>query len=295
MIDTRKSIKSDIEGVSTIGEFIVVQGEIAANNMRRIRDAVVKRRDFIAELSSLYNEVKRNYEKEIKMLLNISKHNKKPASDLLQKNSKTAAVLLSTNTALYGDIVKNTYTLFNDYLKDHAVDPIIIGRMGKQLFIRDHSGADFKYFDYPDKLTESSFLKPIILEIIQYEKAVIFHSKFKTLMTQTPNAFIISEIEDANADHKKDRKYFFEPSLEKVISFFEKEIFGAIFEQTVQESNLSKFASRMVTLDAASENIKRKLGDLIMREKFLSHQLMNKSQLNAMVRVSRWKNTHRSK
>ena len=36
-------------------------------------------------------------------------------------------------------------------------------------------------------------------------------------------------------------KYFFEPSLEKVISFFEKEIIAAIFEQEVYESLLAKF------------------------------------------------------
>jgi len=284
MIDSRSSIKSEIESMNSIGDFIVANEEIAANSMRRIRNAVVNKRDFISELTSLYNEVKANYKSQLDLILT---KRKKKSSVTLRKNG-TACVLLSSNATLYGEVVNNAYRLFSSYFNKNGGDVILVGKIGRSRFERDYPGRAYKYFDYPDNAVESPLIKPIVLSVIQYDNVVIFHSKFQSLLKHTPTAFVLSETEIEQNSSQQHRKYLFEPSLDRVIDFFEKEIFGSIVEQTMSESHLSKFASRMVTLDAASENIKRKISDFVKKERQLVHREMNKRQVNSVSRFAKY-------
>lgn len=283
-----KGTANDIEAMKSMKDFISVYEEIAANNMRRIRDAVVKRRDFLLDLTNLYNEIKRSYKKEVELVMS-KKKNSASQFNLLKKNDKTVCVFFSTNASFYGDIVRSTYALFKEHIEREKSDAVIVGRVGKRLFEQDKPGEAYKYFDFPDTSMDMSLLKPIILHITGYEKIIIFHPKFQTLVKQTPTAFVISESKIDSSGESAQNKYIFEPSLESIIEYFEKEIFSSIFEQTMHESQLSKFASRMVTLDAATDNIKKRLSDVEFKQRLLQHQTRNKQQLNSMARLVLWR------
>ncbi len=289
MSDSQKTVGIDIEAMLSMKEFIISHEEIAASSMRRIRDAVVNRRDFLAELIQLYNEVKKSYKQEIKGSHNTKGLGGQAKLSVLKKINKTVCVLLSTNTSLYGDIVRNTYDLFNDYQKKENGDSVIVGKVGRRVFEADKPGVKFTYFDFPDTTMDNTLLKAIALHIIQYEKVVIFHSKFQSLVRQVPTAFVISESKIDETASSTDIKYIFEPSMEKIMEYFEKEIFSSIFEQTMHESQLSKFASRMVTLDQATDSIKSRLSELNLKERLLHHQIINKQQLNSITRLVMWK------
>lgn len=288
MSNTKKAIRGDITAMKFIKEFVIANEEIAAINMRKIRNAVVNRRDFVAELTQLYNEVKLNYKKELERLLSGRRGNKSSLINLIRKNDKTALVLLSTNTSLFGDIVKNTYVLFKEYFEREKCDAVIVGRTGKSIFTADKPGVPFSYFDFPDTYLDNKLLKAIVMDIIQYQKVIIFHSKFQTLLSQTPTAFTISEIQQDRPNSAPQLKYIFEPSLEKIIEFFEKEIFSTIFEQVMHESHLSKFASRMVTLDKTTLNINKGLTGLYKKQRILQHEMSNKQQVNMVARMIMW-------
>jgi F0F1-type ATP synthase gamma subunit len=83
-------------------------------------------------------------------------------------------------------------------------------------------------------------------------------------------------------------KYVFEPSLEKVMAFFEQQISGSIFEQTVYESQLAKFSSRMVSLDKATETIESKLKQMILQKERIKHQTINKEQNQRLASMGLW-------
>ena len=282
-----KQIGNDIETMRAMGEFVSVYEEIAANNMRRVRDAVVKRRSFLEEVIKLYNEIKTSYRREVERLMSNKKSKSTMGSQfgLLKKNDKTVSVLFSTNASFYGDIVAKTYALFKDSWRQEKGDVVVIGKVGRRVFEQDNPGVDYAYFDYPDTKMDLVLLKPIILYIAAYERVVIFHTQFQTLVNQTPRAFVISESKVDMPESEASHKYIFEPSMERIIEYFEKEIFGSIFEQSMHESQLSKLASRMVNLDSAVGNIKRRMGDLNLRKRLLEHQARNKQQVNAMSRI----------
>lgn len=287
MSDQKRAIKADIEAVKSMGDFVSVYEEIAANNMRRIRDAVVRRRDFLADLTKLYNEIKKSYKKEVDNFKQKKRSEEKRFS-FLKKNGKTVAVFFSTSSNFYGDIARNTYDLFREYYEREKCDVVVVGKVGKRMMDKDYPGLAFKYFDFSDNIQDMALLRPVILYIIEYEKVIIFHSKFQTLVRQTPNAFVISESQ-SNASTESQNKYIFEPSLPRIIEYFEKEIFNSIFEQTMHESQLSKFASRMVTLDQASVNIKKRISHLEFKQRLWQHQMKNKQQLNSMTGIILWK------
>lgn len=290
MINAKRTA-NDIEAMKSMRDFISVYEEIAANNMRRIRDAVLERRDFLAELTSLYNEIKMSYKREIKRLLSKKKLHDLSAS-FLKTNGKTVFVFFSTNASFYGDIVKNTYALFKESYDREKCDVVVIGRIGKNLLDKYMPEAAYTFFDFPDMSMDMKLFKPVVLHIAAYEKIIIFHPKFQTLVRQTPTAFVISEsTSGASASSVQKNKYIFEPSLDKIIEYFEREIFSSIFEQTVHESQLSKFASRMVTLDQATENINKGLMKLEAKQLVWQHQTKNKQQLNSMTGMMMWKRT----
>ncbi len=85
--------------------------------------------------------------------------------------------------------------------------------------------------------------------------------------------------------------YLFEPSLEKILSFFESEIFAGIIQQTVTESELARYASRITTLDIARENIDKQLRLVNLEKRFATHRMMNKKQTEALTGLSLWKIT----
>lgn len=282
-----KQIGNDLEVMKVMGEFVSAYEEIAANNMRRVRDAVVRRRSFLEEVTKLYNEVKTSYKREVESLM-ASKRRKGALSSqfgLLKKNDKTVCVLFSTNASFYGDITEGTYALFKDYWSREKGDVVVIGKVGKRIFEQNNPGVSYTYFDYPDTKMDTVLLKPIILYIAEYERVVLFHTQFQTLVNQIPKAFVISESKLDDTQSEAAHKYIFEPSLDRIIEFFEKEIFGSIFEQRMHESQLSKLASRMVSLDSASQNIKQKMKELDFRQRLLAHQAKNKDQVNTVSRL----------
>lgn len=283
-----KGTANDIDAMKSMKDFVSVYEEIAANKMRQIRDLVVRRRDFLAELTSLYNEIKISYKKEVDYLLS-RKSIKASNFSYLKKNGKKVSVFFSTNASFYGDIVRVTYALFKEHYEREKSDIVVIGKVGKSLLDINMPGVPYTYFDFPDTSVDIKFLKPVVLYIAAYEKIIIFHTKFQTLVHQTPIAFVISESMSDTSTKNPQNKYIFEPSLDKIIEYFEKEIFSSIFEQTMHESQLSKFASRMITLDQATENIKKRLSSLEYKQRLWQHQVKNKKQLNSMAGMQMWK------
>ena len=76
--------------------------------------------------------------------------------------------------------------------------------------------------------------------------------------------------------------YIFEPSVEKILMFFETQIFASLFDQAVRENQLAKFASRILSMDRASDNIRNRLKELNLQSMRISHYLVNKKQINSL-------------
>lgn len=286
---TKKEIIRETEFLSALSAILETYEEIAATRMARIRSSVLDSRDFLLELNGIFQEVKFSYKNELNRLMR-----KKKAKDLKQltfikRNGKTLHVLISANTGLYGDIIRRTYNLFKENLQKTPGDVAIIGKLGLEIFKSEKINVPFTYFECPDNKIDDEILKKIIEHMIQYEKVLVFYEQFNNIINQSPIITSISGDPLPGQDEGAETKYFFEPSLEKIMEFFEKEIFGSIFQQIMYESELAKFAARMVALDYASEKTKSELKRIIFEKNKLKHQEDNKRQFEKLASMKLWR------
>ena len=80
----------------------------------------------------------------------------------------------------------------------------------------------------------------------------------------------------------------FEPELEKIVSFFQNQILAALFEQTIYESSLSKYTSRMISLDKSSSNVVETLKETELALRRFEHESYNKKQNGVLSSISLW-------
>jgi len=162
----------------------------------------------------------------------------------------------------------------------------IVGKLGSLLYEQTKPDSPFSYFDFPDYKVDDAALGEIIRHIVQYDEIRVYYGKFQSVVAQSPsvykiNAVSTSTLKSESGEESKE-KYIFEPTLEEVLQFFETEIFASLFDQTIRESQLAKFASRIGAMSRATENINETLGVVRLEKLKANHARQNKKQLNSL-------------
>src|SRR5712692_6184893 len=100
----RKRLIQETEFNTAIEGLIQTYTLIAAGRIQKIRNAVLKNREFIKEISQIYQDLKDNYHQELEK---VGRANATGSSgkNVIPKNGRTVFVLVSANAKLYGDIV----------------------------------------------------------------------------------------------------------------------------------------------------------------------------------------------
>jgi F0F1-type ATP synthase gamma subunit len=300
-----KAIVTQIEDLSGIKDIVGASEEIASMKMRSIRNKVLLSRDLNDELTEIYREVTLSYKNQIVELMQQMKGQKaiKQVTEsqmaLKTGNGEHACVYLSANSGLFSKILERTYHEFVTYLNEHKeATPIIIGEFGKNLFTADFPTSSFLYYSLAEDKTSESTMKKITEDLSNYSSVIIFYAKFESMANQKTTVLDVSG-HNINPSAQQDKPvvpiasthYLFEPSLEKIILFFETEIFAGIIQQIVTESELARYASRITTLDMARENIDQQLKAINLEKRFAVHRIMNKKQTEAITGISLWKLT----
>ena len=275
-MSTLIDIKENIKNLQALGE-------IASIRMKKIRDTVLRNRIYQEEVNGIFEKVRKWYSRETFAL--AKNRGKSKQITFIPHNGKNVAVLMSANTGLYGSIVPDTYRMFIKEARETQSEITIIGKYGFQLFLSENIGKPYTYFDYPDFGDDNDKLYEIIKHIVQYEQIHVFYGKFRNIISQESTMLSVSakiELSDEGDDGKKKEYYIFEPTLEKILIFFETQIFSSLFQQSMKESQLSKFASRFVAMDKASTNTETEMNKLEFDKNRIMHNNFNKKQLNVV-------------
>ena len=290
MLDER-SIKAEIAQIEGLETLVRAYGEVASVRMKKTRDSVLANRDFLTELSQVFDEVRISYAEEVSELTRRMGLKRRGKVTFLAHNGKVVSVFLSANTGLYGEIVQSTFNLFMAEVRKNLSEVTIVGKHGLGLFLGEEKNRPYSYFDLPDDRVETNQLSNLVKHIVQYEEIHVFYGKFVSVIKQVPTTFEISaEITLPAEGSKSVTKYIFEPSLEKILMFFETEIFASLLEQVVRESLLAKYASRVLAMDRADGNIKEELTKLVFEKSRINHRVLNRKQLNSLTGVAIFEN-----
>jgi F0F1-type ATP synthase gamma subunit len=273
-------LKTNFDFLETIRSLCVAYEQISVIKMKKIKDAVLYTRDFYDELSEIYLQMKKTYKHQV-MTLARQNQIKDPEKLLLMgKNEKTVNILLSANNKLYGDILNRVFYKFVEEIKNQDnAELVIIGRLGKEMYEGLGLKKAYTYFEIPDTDLIVNDLKLVINNIISYSKINVFFGRYDSFFSQLPiNKNITGDIIMGNDDNLKENKfYYFEPNLEKILLFFETQIFSNFFKQTAYESQLARYASRIAAMEQAlgaiekeekiTTNLKIKAHNNVMEQK----------------------------
>lgn len=285
----KKLLQEDLEALNSIKDLAESYEEIAVVRMQKIKDSVLKTREFLVELSDVFVDLKSSYEREVKDLIKRMEKGEKTLLKELQKNGKTLLVYLSSNGHLYGSVTQKTYRLFIEDLKKPEFkdcDIVVIGNAGKEMFEGSSEKRPFTYFELPDTNVEIAHIKQLMQLFLTYEKVYVYYGKFGNVVNQSPITTSITgedifETEVPQVVARED-KFIFEPTLEKIFHFFETQIMANLFSQTLLENQLARHASRVNSMESALVNIEeesKKLNQLALRLKHLSQ---NKKQIETI-------------
>jgi F0F1-type ATP synthase gamma subunit len=280
---TKKQIKQEIEVLGALKGLVEVYEEVAAARMQRVRGAVLQSRQFLEGLSEVFRKIKSAYRREMSGGIGLGR-----------RPGKCVAVFISANSGLYGDIVDRAFELFAEYVSKEKPEVVILGKLGVKMMNEKLPRVLFNYFDFSDEDVDLESFHVVMRYLIQFEKIFVFFGKFRTIIAQDPtmvnvtgDAVVVQEITDV--PEKNPVRYLFEPSVQKIAKVFEGEILASIFEQTLHESQLAKFASRLMSLDESVDKIGHRMGQISIEKRRVEHREMNKKQLSTISGMSLWR------
>jgi len=273
---TTKEIEEDIDLISTIKDITSTYQTLANMKVRRIQDEVLETRNFLEGVAEIYHHAKLAY-------LSSLKQEGLERASFVRRNKKSVTVYLSANERFYGTLLLDTWNKVQRYAESNSTDLVVVGDIGKRL-AEDHNLEQVKFFDLDDENPAQEQKRMILEHIKQYEEIIVFHGRFKSAFRQKPVKTNVSGGITLEEAPKETRDYIFEPEPEAILEFFEEEIIGALFNQTVLEHQLARFASRMVAMDQASQNADDKLEKLEHRASRLKKRAQNKKQLDRVIR-----------
>jgi len=276
-------ILAELEALNSLRELAESYEEIAAIRMQNIKDSVLKTRDFLADLSDVFVDLKSSYNREVKDLMShLSK-------------SKMLLVYLSSNGKLYGAVTQNTYNLFIKDLSrfnQNETDILVIGQAGRELLQNSGISWKFDYFEIPDTNVDVSHIRELVSKFILYEQVQVYYGKFDNVIRQNP---IITSItgetifeSEVTIPTPRDDRFIFEPTLEKIFHFFQTQITANLFSQTLLENQLARHASRVNAMEKALIHIEEEGRRLGKERNRIRHQVQNLKQLETISGLVLW-------
>lgn len=280
-----KNLKDDMDYLTGFLTMVESYEEIAALRMRKVKKSILERREFMQGLNEAFAYISYAYRIYRESLKGKAKER------IINTNGKTVSILLSSNSGLYGDIIINTFELFREETSKIDTDIVIVGKLGKNMYENLSEKKNYRYFEMTDNVIDELSIKKLSDYILDYSNVIVYHGSFRSFISQVPTRTEVPvelrKIERSLESY--DEKFLFEPSIEKIAEYFEKQIESLIFEQVVFESYLSKFASRMVSMDVASENISSKIRRVDIDMKKAKHKNINSAMHSAIFGGSLWK------
>ena len=115
-----KEIKEEIRQITSLRDLTQVYGEIASTRMRKIRGFVLRNREFLANITSIFRDTLKAYAQQQTTPGKVT---------FLAHNGKTVATLISANTGFFGEVVKETFKKFINDVRREDLEVTIIGKI----------------------------------------------------------------------------------------------------------------------------------------------------------------------
>lgn len=259
------------EGLKTIAQ---AYSEIANLKIKKIRGLVERNRYFFQEISKVYGLIKKLAEQK-----KVSY--KKPRG--------IVSVILTSNYRFYGSINSDLIEFFISTTKKINTDIILLGKAAVDYFKANPVFKNYQQILLKDDQPDASELTEIINLINPYNQVLIFHSRLKSLLTQKS---VVTDITATSAPiphlegEKNEFRFIFEPELSKILAFFDSQILTLTLESTFLESELSRTASRFISMDSAENEANKFIDEYEKLKSFTQRSMVNNQVLENFATIA---------
>jgi ATP synthase F1 gamma subunit len=288
-------LNDEYDQINSLDDIVVTFEEMAAMTTRKLRNSVLQQRVFLKGLNEAYGYTTYAYDVYKSTVL----------TKLRNKTSNTNTTLyicLTANVGLFGDIIKDTFDLFTARVmkeseKHPDIEVAIVGRIGRKFAEEAPVPFSYKFFELQDIAPSKESVDNLLSYVSGFDNVVVFHGVFESILLQVPfQTHLLGEMDAIKKELSQERhtaNFIFEPDVVEINNYFENQVKLLLFNQLINEYNLSKFASRMVNLDAASQKIQSRKKGIRKELNRLKHKKMNSALLLNFARASAWRGLSR--
>lgn len=236
---TIREIDQLIEEVNSLKVLTQAFGEIASIKLRKIRSQVELNRIFFGEIAQIF-----------KLVVSYGK----TKGVTLTKPKQTVTILLSSNERFYGGIDNEVIRYFIEKTTKYSTDRIVLGVTGREYLHSINYFHKFADLIFKVDLPNQSELAQLTQMIKDYKQVIVVYPQITTILIQKPQAADItqSSLNEVSEIFEKTFDYvIFEPELEKIIDFFDRQISILLLQHIFFEAELARTASRIMAMDNA--------------------------------------------
>lgn len=283
-MQSKNTVVEEQTFLSTLKTIATAYQEISVMKMKETRASIEHSRLFVARLKEIFESLKFSY----------------PVIKKREDEKKTkgvAQVLITANSKFHGDILRR---IFREFIKDKDKkgDIFVIGRIGTDFLHEYNALIKYKYFDIPDNTVDIHDLKPIISELVHYTTVHVYYAQFKTVVeqevvsTEIPSIYtLLGEEEKLEKKQKNDESvplFLFEPSGEIIAEFLNDNTTISLVRQTLYETQLARYASRIKAMDSLLQNIEDDQKKLKREKIKIQRSLNGKKQQERLSGIFLW-------
>lgn len=276
---TIKQIDAALEEGESLKAIAQAYSEIANLKIKKIRAEVERNRIFFQEIAGIYSLVK-------------DFASKQKAS--VTKAKKAVSIVLTSNYRFYGTINSDLLEYFEASTAKYETDFIYLGKAAIDYFRARPAKGNHKEVLLKDDSPTPEELKTLAFELSSYNQVYVFYSGMKSLLVQEPKATDIRASQSAALSRPQgkheDFKFIFEPELSKILEFFDSQIITLLLEGAFLESELSRTASRFISMDQAETQANKFIREYQALKAYTKRNMDNNTILEnyaAMISVRR--------
>lgn len=251
MANTRE-IRNRIRSVKNIQQITRAMEMVAASKLKRAEDLVRAAEPYAEKLRAMMSDVGKSVSAVSHPLL------------VQRPVERTCLVLITSDKGLCGAYNSNIVNRGMDFIrsqKPEAVRLVIVGKKANDYF-KKRPYEILKYWQAPTREVEVSFVQEITrflaegYERADFDRVVLFYTKFKSAILTTPTQTQLLPIEHAEPQEKTGMSalYIFEPTAEELMQkllpkYLQNQIYLALVEAAASEHG-----NRMVSMRNATDN-----------------------------------------
>lgn len=234
---TIKQIEETLEEGNSLKTIAQAYSDIASLKVKRIKGETERNRMFFEEISYVYRLIKTLADKK---------------KVKLQKKKKTISLVLTSNYRFHGGINISLLNYFLTTTRRLETDILLINKAAIDFFKSRPSLKNYRSVELKTDIPTPLELKSLVDYLKDYSQILVFYSKLKSLLIQIPEMIDLSstQIQTQNSS-QTDFSFIFEPDLPKLLTFFDSQIITLLLEEAFLESELSRTASRFISMDQA--------------------------------------------